>query len=386
MHAIDDVESPRYGLQQDPYDVTFEPFEDYFLDTGSLHYEVVFSMGAGVTSSDMHGICNNVLYSLFDTIETRLNDQLVSTCSGNYAHYKAFLRNILSLEPHNPRLEAFGLFEQVERRGILSGEDINIKGDMKVCGPLLVDLADCDNYLAPGNTISFRFHKAANQFFVTSNDLSPEGDLSFTIKSLKVFARRLQLQPDRLDRILSPGREERYLCNHTQLTPVEISKGTRHLNHTLVQQDVLPKNLVLGLVFSDAFSGDYERDPFRFHAYQLKSLHIVVNGERMPYSSVEPLSIHAYYQLLVQSGKIAKRENPFISYKSFKERFPLHVFDLSAGQHGMAYTQPGKKGQLRIEIEWADDTPRAYTLVCLSSYHQVVTIDPTTKVIKTTLF
>ena len=89
----------------------------------------------------------------------------------------------------------------------------------------------------------------------------------------------------------------------------EIRTYTLQNNHTNFEAtDVfngrVPDRVVVGLVYQDAFSGNYAYNPFNFPKFQVTSIKQIVEGEEYPYQALElnedngQLDMAGYHRLL----------------------------------------------------------------------------------------
>lgn len=395
------VQTPEYGIQQGaPMDFIFLPYENDFMDMASLHGEVTFRItkeNKHVKDSDPVSVCNNMFDSLFKSIETRVNDHLLSSSSGEMYFIKAYMHNILTLEPENPGLEAMGLFPYDEdtslyfdlkkNKNFKRAHNIIAKGeDVTVSGPLVLDIAGINNYLAPGNKVALRATTINKDFFINATKTSPPVNWGLEVTSVKIFLDYIRVMPEKLFLLLSPGREQVYLTNHTDITPIQVAKGTRYLHHILVSQSHLPKFLVIGIMQTSALAGNDNQEGLYFRNKFVSSIQVTVNGTEYPSLPMHPKSNRAYYHLLMNTGRTATRASSFITPGNFKKGYSLRVYDFTPDGCGMSHTHIGKMGDLSLDIEWSENTDDHFTVLCMMTHHQIIKINPTTNQVTTKVF
>ena len=93
---------PTNGLGSDPYEFVFEPMGDNFLCLNSMHMYVRAKVLDGdrlnIDDTDDVAPVNNLLSSMWRTIETRVNNVIINPNSSYNIPHKAMMESLLSIE------------------------------------------------------------------------------------------------------------------------------------------------------------------------------------------------------------------------------------------------------------------------------------------------
>lgn len=117
--------------------------------------------------------------------------------------------------------------------------------------------------------------------------------------------------------------------------------------------------MIVGMVDSRAFNGDYARDPFCFQKFGLASIRQLVQGEEYPYETLQlnrnnaDRDLTGYHRFLQASGALCKHEGIMVRYKDWVEgkNCTLFMFDnVTSGCVDTAYLNPKQAGDIQIEL------------------------------------
>ena len=76
--------------------------------------------------------------------------------------------------------------------------------------------------------------------------------------------------------------------------------------------------MIVGMVDSRAFNGDYTRDPFCFQKFDLISIRQLLEGEEIPYETLQlnrnnaDRDLTGYHRFLQASGALCKHEGNMV--------------------------------------------------------------------------
>ena len=143
----------------------------------------------------------------------------------------------------------------------------------------------------------------------------------------------------------------------------------------------LPNRIVFGIVDNDAYNGVIQKSPFNFKHHLINFVTIYKDGVQIPSKPLQPdfqndRFIRSYMRLFNQTGQYYRDTGNGISREHFKNGCALFVFDLTpqldSGEVGFELI---KHGNLRIEIHFAQPTPRTLTTIVFAEHDNLLEID-----------
>ena len=145
----------------------------------------------------------------------------------------------------------------------------------------------------------------------------------------------------------------------------------------------LPKRVVIAMVDNDAYNGLYEKNPFNFKHHELSSLGVYVNGEPMPAKPLETKFtqdggqqyIKAYLSLFNGSNSLGHDLGNYISRADFPNGYSIFAFDLTPDlSDGGGHLSLLKKGNLKIELKFAQALPRTVMVMVYAEFDNMIEI------------
>ena len=136
----------------------------------------------------------------------------------------------------------------------------------------------------------------------------------------------------------------------------EIRTYTLQNNHTNFEAtDVfngrVPDRVVVGLVYQDAFSGNYAYNPFNFPKFNVSSIKQIVEGEEYPYQPLQ-LRLTGYHRL-ISANCSAYRGKCMIKPEHWgdDQHTTLYMWDnVASGCADSVQLNPKQEGRVKIAI------------------------------------
>ena len=168
-------------------------------------------------------------------------------------------------------------------------------GDAEVgmVGVPLCDLFNIDKMLLDNIEIKIKIDLNSDEFVLMSGEEANDCKLKIMSSTLRVRTVRVA-DSTKLEHVnIMQGRAEQkalpaiYTITRTPTHARIIPSGV--LNHTETDpfNGLIPQCIVFGMVRNDAYNGNWARNPFNFQLFDLNAVRITVNGEEMPYSSID---------------------------------------------------------------------------------------------------
>ena len=418
---LEDRIEPTNGVTTGPYEFVIEPSDDAFLCLGSTYLTAEIQLlnrdGSNIENEKSNVACvNNMLASLWETIDVKLNNVTINPSSAYHKPYKSMLENVLSYEDEKYfQLKAGGFFSDRFPHGMDTGEMGNasfklrekMTENSKSCllsGPLCVDFLRSDNHLAPGNKLALTLHRTSDEFYVNrqhaplSSDTNtvPPTPTEYRVKilNLNLYVRRVQLHggTQLMSKILRPRESMRHIAPYTEVKTFPIASGRRQWSDVVYGGDVLPKHIIVGMIDTDAFTGSFDSNPFRFNHYDLASINVKVNGICVPKTPLTPNFERGhfgreYWRLFQQTGKINQHTGGnLIDRSDFSRGYTLFPFDFSPDLCNGGHFHLGQGGRLELDLSWRKPLPSGITVIVYSTFDQVIAINPTTGIPNVNIF
>jgi len=402
---------PTDALDGHPYEFVIPDEANSFLMLNTLTLYAKFKLtkadGDDVSATDGNRVtvCNNFLSSMWSSITLKVNDSTIGLASGKEIGYKSYIETILSYEDEFRQHIYTSLFNsdsagKHELMGMPGDDDINTgftrrfwktsnSREAEVCGPVCVDFLRADNHLAPGNTLTLTFERAEDKFCL----ISPEGDGYKTeILDLAIYCRRVQLDPRVMGKILDPLKHQRYLTSYSELKAISLIRGVRSISEKIIDDELIPKQIIVAMVDSQAREGSYASNPFNLKHYGINSISLLVNGVPIPAMPLTPdfdggLYMREYYQLFANTGKMQTASRGLIiSPEKFAAGYTIFPFDLTPDRCNSFHSHAGKMGTVELNMAWKTPLTVGVDVLVYISSDQLVTIDPISKECKSSVF
>lgn len=354
--------------------------------------------GQRITKDDPVGFSNLALHSLFKQVDLTLQQQPVSTgVALNYA-YKAMIDTLIKydLEPKVTQKQSALYFKdtagymdssnpyEAENVGLLERAQLTQSGDyIELLGPLFCDLTQQKRLLLNGVEIGLKLTPNADGFALmssTSGYTYEIGEAVLKVCHVKLNPGVLISHAETLKR--SPAL---YPYMKSDIRTFNIAPGTYTWSMDDIFQGVIPSRLIVALVSSQAYSGEYNKNPFNFQHFNVNHMGFYVDGQSMP---SQPFAcnykssnyVDAYLSLFSALGKMNEDEGNMISRKDFGKGYAIYVFDVT-GRQGKDYLDLTKKGQTRLSIRFDHAPGETLTALVYSSFPALFQIDESRSVI-----
>ena len=146
-----------------------------------------------------------------------------------------------------------------------------------------------------------------------------------------------------------------------------------------------PDRAIVGLLHSNAFNGDLERNPYAFQKVRVTQVRQSLNGEEYPYRTLQLTGTEAYedmlgYDRLVQAmGAYNENKIPMLLPSDWGQGKNCTLFLFNNVPSGKAddpqYRNPRQSGNVRLVIDFAAAVNHNITVLVCSEYENVYEIN-----------
>ena len=148
-----------------------------------------------------------------------------------------------------------------------------------------------------------------------------------------------------------------YPLQKTVIIAKELAGGSRGQSWDDIFQGYVPSKMVIGMVDSNAFNGDFSKNPLQFQHFNIDSLGLTVNGEATPkqpfeYDMDKDLFVDAFQSLSEITGKAWEDADNGIAKEMWKEGLALTAFDCDpTTANDFRYLGLPKRGHTRLSLK-----------------------------------
>ncbi len=362
-----------------------------------------------VPTGKMVAPVNATLHSLFSSVSTRLNDQVVNNSNDMY-NYKAYLLTHLSYgaTPKYSFLQGAGVYEDTPgnldnpesnagfttrsarfKKGILPTDAYHGE-EVQYAAKLYLDLVTTDTPIPPGVAVRIILTLSGNDF-VLQVPQSESDKYKLIITEAVLHVPVAIMGPEvfsKFEKRLAEKSASIYF-RRIEMMSKSIPKGTTVYNsETLFSLQANPCKIIVGLVDTAAFVGDFKKNPFNFKRLWKKdqntsfvqSMTMTLNAKTLDgldgkASERDDMLKFLRFHHFLQADNNESANN--ISYLAFMEGSFLGVWDCSTSGHcGMDFLTPAiRMGALRLSIEFSKPSLEEITVIFFSEFPSVIKIN-----------
>jgi hypothetical protein len=377
-------------------------------DGTKLHVqEIVASTGlpkAGSAVDEKAAPVNMILHAMFNQIDIFINGERMNQSTNMYP-YKAFIKTMLYYgeDAKKTQLKAQGyMTENSDNLDDFTNDNISyfwrqqlFKGSKTVDfeGPLMEDVMQMDKYLLNGMRVQIKLYPALKKFYIMGSDVSKD----YKLEIVDVFFRAcmVKVNPGVIlghAAALSEGRNAVYDYTRVETKSYSVSKDTSNVYLDNMFQGNRPSKVVFGFVASAAYNGDFTRNPFKFHHYNVTDVKVVVDGQTVPgrplkidFNSAAGRSfIGAYVNMYESLGMTGKDYGGGITPELFAKGHTLFVYNLEPMPPNEQYANLKRRSNVRVELNFKEALPETITIVVYAEHTSYFEVDAARNVIMPT--
>ena len=254
------------------------------------------------------------------------------------------------------------------RQSLRTGESQEV--DME--GPLHLDLCRQDRFIMNGVDFGLRLWHAKDPFRL----MSEIGDCTVKITEAVLKVCKVDISPSVMathNQVMMHTMSAKYPHERTEMKTFTITPGLLSFSTEDVFQGEVPNKVVLGLVLTSSFFGNYKGNPFN-----LKHAYISEIGVKVDDTPVPAKPLHTKFGKFNNSASAFRslfEDHPDlnISRDEYESGFTLFSFTTRKGSHETLNTL--MKGNFSIEMKFDKTTEDNYTLVIMAKFPHMMEID-----------
>ena len=263
-------------------------------------------------------------------------------------------------------------------------------------GPIFTDVFMSDRLLINMLDLKVVLNRSYNEFcLIDKNSTSKNPKVELTDVVLKIRKVKVDQAIRDSTEVLLKQTPAIYPVRRVVCKALSIAPGLPNVRLDNIFSGLVPTSFVFGLVDSNAYTGEYGKNPFNFKHYGVSTVTLSVNGEEIPFKQLRlkfPTTnnvsektvdfIQAYNTLFSGTGKMFSNMGLDITRDDYPQGFTLFAFDLTPDMCNTAdYFNTVQRGTLSVDITFEKDTPEAISMVCYSDFENIIRIDSERNVI-----
>ena len=386
---------PSAGLDPKTTSIEFDikGSETDYLDLNDsilyIRFKVTNSDGTAIDDNSAVKPTNYMLNAMFTDVVLSLNGVVIEG-GGQMYPYKATIESIFNFNEDAKRLQLLpaGFSDDENERG----KWIEKSKLHELAGALRLDFFNQPKYLIPRVDVHLELKVNKSSFILIKTDADPAVDPIIQLAQATLYARRVRVDP-----AVSLGHDiglrnknACYAFSRGEVRSATIAaKSHFFTKDNVFGHTVIPKFVVVGMVKSSAYTGDYKEAPFNFEHFNLGSIGLYRDGQAIPFRDIyqtdfdKRLFTKTYVQSIISNTQhLNTNLNNGISMDDFKNNgYALFTFNL-APDYDIHNRQSIADGNLRLDIKFRKMTAVAINVIIYGLFDDEIQITKDRAVIK----
>ena len=375
-----------------------------FLELNKTEVEVKYRIkkadGTNLTAEDRVGTINYTAASLFSSVEVKLNNKTITYGSSNYAE-RAIMEVLMTYnhDALNSWLGA-GHFEKdtagrmdvadpsaadnAANHGLKKRAEYSKESKLvTVRGKLHEDLFNQPRPLPSNSRLYLRFTRNKDQYCLMSN--VENANYKIDIEEMSLHIRKIYVTDD----------VKKHLAGQRIVLPIDrviqkefsVPQGGSKFIENALHSGQIPKRLVFAFVENNAHVGSYTGNPFNWAHVNVRKVSLFRDGQIV---NARPLSVDfangdvmdGYWSLMRATNTRYANAGPLITLDEYKKGgYALWAYDLSPSQCDEQFNDPKQRGNLTLEVEFANNTTAPLVLCVYLQFDSDIIINEVGEVI-----
>ena len=354
------------------------------LKSSVLNVKLRLTNGDGTPMNEaiVAGLVNTPLHSIFRQVDVTFQQTPLSHSGNNYP-YKAYIDTILKT---NENVQKGELTSQLfykdagpdtddAKTGPNSGlfnRSLATKGGKVVDleGSLLIDVFQQPKLLLNGVSIGIKLWPSLDSFRLITDTIKADLKVQIVDASFRLCVQRIDGGLMMAHEKMIKMEPAIYPYLKSDIKTTSIASGQYSFSVDDVFQGLVPCKLIVGLVSSAAYMGDYRKNTFYFRDYDCSSMGFYVDGQSYPSQPLRP-NYEANQYIDSYRTLTTFRKDVNINRYDYTEGYCLYVLEVDP-----YYSfNIKRKGHCRLEMKFAKPLPESVTLILYATFPDILHID-----------
>ncbi|MCG8113582.1 MAG: hypothetical protein N0E59_22760, partial [Candidatus Thiodiazotropha taylori] len=237
-------------------------------------------------------------------------------------------------------------------------------------GPLMLDMFQQPRLLVNGVSIGIKLWPSLDAFRLMSDNLEPSEKVQIVDVRFKLCVQRLDGGVIVANEKLIQMQPAIYPYLKSNIKTTSIASGQYSFSADDVFQGLVPSKLIVGLVSSAAYMGDYSKNPFNFGHYNCSSVGFYIDGQSCPFQALQP-NYEADQYVDCYRTLTLYRDDINVDRYDYKQGYCLYALDIDP-----YYSfNTKRRGHCRLELKFAKPLPESVTLIMYATFPEILHID-----------
>jgi hypothetical protein len=331
----------------------------------------------------------NIGGSFFRTLRIWFNSKIVYDSGPNYA-YRSYIEDTLNYTTltKDTMLEAAGYYrDKGTAMNTIANESYQKRGAMAansrvfdIIAPIHADCFSHDRLLPNNLEVRLEAYKNSDNFLIQTCAETP-GKYAFEVDSMTWMVRKVAVLDSisvALERKLAT-QPARYPIRRVSCRTFHLDGGRRSIAQLQLSNGQLPRRVVLCMVKSGAYNGDFKLTPFNFEHFTLNRIQLVAGGVPMPRLPLEldfvnKRYVQAYMSLFANLNTGFADTSNGVTYADFANGYTFLVFDLTPDSSDDWHCL--REGSITLDMSFDQDLPKGgVTLMAYFETDNLLMID-----------
>ena len=354
------------------------------LKSSVLNVKLRLANGDGTPMNEaiVAGLVNTPLHSIFRQVDVTFQQTPLSHSGNNYP-YKAYIDTILKT---NENVQKGELTSQLFYKDVgpdtddaktgpnsgLFNRSLATKGGKVVDleGSLLIDVFQQPKLLLNGVSIGIKLWPSLDSFRLITDTIKADLKVQIVDASFRLCVQRIDGGLMMAHEKMIKMEPAIYPYLKSDIKTTSIASGQYSFSVDDVFQGLVPCKLIVGLVSSAAYMGDYHKNPFYFRDYDCSSVGFYVDGQSYPSQPLCPNYEAKQYKDSYRTLTTFRKDVNIDRY-DYTEGYCLYVLEVDP-----YYSfNIKRKGHCRLEMKFAKPLPESVTLILYATFPEILHID-----------
>jgi hypothetical protein len=391
------------------------PIEFNISQQNSLHYidlqnsfisvkgRILHDDGKRLQSSEYVGPVNLLLHSLWERVDVTIQGKTVTPPSAHYS-YKAMIETLLRFGSDAKTSQLSTQMWMKDTPGYLDDDDPKTGNNkslieraklfsesklVHMAGRISHDLFEIDRFILNQVGMLIQFYPAKPRFYLMTDSLNP--DFYFHIEEMTLSICKVLVNPGIIygHSMALQKTAAKYPFQKTEVKMTSIAQGLINFTYDNICPTRLPNKIVIGFVNSQAAVGSFSLSPWNFQGFDMSRISVLIDG--IPVNGIQMKTnfnatsgidtTEPYLWMLKTSGKWGDDSGNQITERDLVGGFGLYTFNVDPFFPNENYINLIKKGNVRLEVLFANPLPHPVTCVILLKYSSYFEITLTRDVV-----
>ena len=377
-----------------------------YMDTSTIKVHSEFKIEAckgtsskweAITNSNLVAPINLIGKSIFKKVDVTLNNTRLSLAATPAYHLRAYLETICSYgndaaDTHlkasyyvkddvgrsNETLTATTGGSWKERKEFIV--DSNGAKTVHCCDNLHSEIATLNKFIPSGIDLHLSFVLNDAKLFLNAadNDLVEEKKWNYRLVFERFYVTMdvVTLKEDvynTLETKLAKGQNALFNMMRSTIRTHPFLKSNEYIQWVGAYTGLLPSNILVGIIDSEALAGNYKKNPFHFEHANCESLKLQAGTKLYPINHIETdfdkkqaivAYRHLFDNLCIHNGNLGNQ----IDYQSFMDGMTLYAFDLTTDLCSHSHAHEQAYGNVSLTIKLRKALTKNMTVFMMSNF------------------